>query len=202
MIPWNKGQMMSDELRKKLSDAHKGYVWSEESKRKLSKSTSGKNNPMFGREISTEHRRKLVDSHTGYVMPEEQKRKISESIKNYKKTPEHRLNISKSKMGEKYYTWKEGRSELKKVIKKCFKYRQWRSDVLSRDNFTCQLCPRVGGPLEIDHIKSFASILDEFRVVTFDMAVGCDALWDINNGRTLCKPCHLKTDTYGGRPRR
>ena len=31
-----------------------------------------------------------------------------------------------------------------------------------------------------------------------EQARNCDALWDMENGRTLCISCHRKTDTYGG----
>jgi hypothetical protein len=30
-----------------------------------------------------------------------------------------------------------------------------------------------------------------------EKANGCRYLWSIRNGRTLCHPCHTKTDTYG-----
>ena len=30
-------------------------------------------------------------------------------------------------------------------------------------------------------------------------ALECTELWDLENGRTLCVPCHKLTDTYGGR---
>jgi len=32
-----------------------------------------------------------------------------------------------------------------------------------------------------------------------EQAVNCEELWNINNGITLCKECHKKTDSYGGK---
>ena len=56
--------------------------------------------------------------------------------------------------------------------------------VFKRDNFKCVLCgDKKGGNIEADHIKDFA-LYPELRL-------------DINNGRTLCKSCHKKTDNYG-----
>jgi hypothetical protein len=62
---------------------------------------------------------------------------------------------------------------------------EWRKAVFERDNYTCQHCHVRGGYIQADHIKPFA-YFPELR-------------FDLNNGRTLCKPCHVKTDTYGGR---
>ena len=66
-----------------------------------------------------------------------------------------------------------------------------------RDNFACVKCDIVGGQLQVDHIKPFAVILHENDIKTFEQAINCKELWDINNGRTLCVDCHKKTDTYG-----
>lgn len=63
-------------------------------------------------------------------------------------------------------------------------YKTWRISVFTRDNFTCVLCGAdKGGNLEADHIKDFA-LYPEERL-------------NIDNGRTLCKSCHKKTDNYG-----
>ena len=35
------------------------------------------------------------------------------------------------------------------------------------------------------------------HIKSVDDARKCDELWDTNNGRTLCRDCHRKTDTYG-----
>ena len=64
-------------------------------------------------------------------------------------------------------------------------YDAWRSEVFRRDDYTCKSCGQRGGKLHADHIKPFA-LFPELRL-------------DVSNGRTLCKPCHLKTDTWGYR---
>ena len=79
----------------------------------------------------------------------------------------------------------------------CSKYGQWRSNVFIRDNYFCILCNKKGGELQADHIKQFISILRENKVVTLEQALKCEELWDIANGRTLCKKCHRNTDTFG-----
>lgn len=102
--------------------------------------------------------------------------------------------------GEKSPHWKGGVTPVYYMVRNSFKSRQWRSDVFTRDNFTCVECgDHRGGNLNADHIKPFAVILDEYNIKTFDEAMECEELWNINNGRTLCVPCHKKTDTYGGK---
>lgn len=53
--------------------------------------------------------------------------------------------------------------------------------MLARDAGVCQLC---GAPdsSTVDHIVPFA-IAEHMR-------------FDIDNGRTLCRPCHMATPTY------
>lgn len=62
------------------------------------------------------------------------------------------------------------RNRLRRELK------QWSRDVLMRDNFTCCMCHTIGGKLNAHHIKKFSDY-PEFRT-------------DINNGVTLCVPCH------------
>lgn len=89
-------------------------------------------------------------------------------------------------------------------IRQCFQYRQWRWDIYTRDDFTCVLCGKnkeVSGQLEADHFpKQFIEILNEYKIKTLEKAVLCEELWNINNGRTLCKTCH--NPTRGRRPKR
>ena len=64
-------------------------------------------------------------------------------------------------------------------------YKDWRSAVFQRDDFTCQGCGKRGGFLHADHIKNFAHH-PELRL-------------ELSNGRTLCVPCHKDTPNYGFR---
>ena len=100
--------------------------------------------------------------------------------------------------GCKSPTWQGGKKSLYETIRNCSKYKEWRKLVFKRDNYTCQLCgDNKGGNLNADHIVPFAMLLQKYNVNNFEIAENCQALWDINNGRTLCIKCHYKTKTFG-----
>lgn len=87
------------------------------------------------------------------------------------------LGVSKNRL-EKHWKWNGGVSKNRHKGKE---YILWRVAVFTRDNFTCQNC-HAKGYLEAHHIKSWA-LYPELR-------------YAIDNGITLCKLCHQKTDTY------
>lgn len=93
--------------------------------------------------------------------------------------------------------WKGGRTKFKELIRKTSKYKRWRKDVYERDNYTCQLCYKRGSELAADHITPLYEILDKYNITTMEEVIKCQSLWDLSNGRTLCRPCHLKTPTFG-----
>ena len=98
--------------------------------------------------------------------------------------------------GENASNWKGGITPLTQSIRTRLKYRQWRSDIFTRDNFTCQNCRQIGGKLNAHHIKSLSSILQKYEIITLEEALDCEELWNINNGITLCEECHKLTDNY------
>lgn len=90
--------------------------------------------------------------------------------------------------GENNPRWKGGVYPEQLRIRHSPEMKQWSRDILKRDNYTCVKCGRkrkVGDRvvLEADHIKPFA----EYPELRFDL----------NNGRTLCRECHLKEPTHG-----
>jgi 5-methylcytosine-specific restriction endonuclease McrA len=101
--------------------------------------------------------------------------------------------------GERHPFWRGGITTLNHAIRNMLQYRQWRSDVYTRDDFVCQSCGKRGGKLEADHIKPFSKIVSDNNIKTVEDALNCEELWNINNGRTLCKECHWKTDNYGSK---
>lgn len=90
----------------------------------------------------------------------------------------------------------DGRDKLSKLIRGIFESRQWRSDIFTRDNFTCQGCFIKGGKLNAHHIKPFYKIMEDNNIRSLNDAMDCAELWNLNNGITLCLYCHKKTDSY------
>jgi len=112
---------------------------------------------------------------------------------------ESNIKRSQKQRGEKCYNWKGGITPLTKIIRECYKSVEWRTQVFGRDNFTCQKCGVRGSWLEAHHIKSFSSIIKEHNIKNLEDSIKCNELWDLNNGITLCKECHSKTNNYKGR---
>lgn len=95
-------------------------------------------------------------------------------------------NLGKVTMsGESHYNWKGGITPLRKKAYFSQEYKNWRTSVFERDKYTCQECGQKGHTLNADHIKPWA-FYPELR-------------YELSNGRTLCIPCHKKTDTWGNR---
>ncbi len=142
-----------------------------------------------------EHKRKISEALKGQVSPwkgkkhtEVTKQKIKEARKKQIFTDGTRRKMSEAHQGSKSNLWKGGRTKRKKHDRDCLEYRLWRRDVFKRDNYKCVKCGFASkgkrpSDIHADHIKPF-TLFPELR-------------FEIENGRTLCIPCHRKTDTYG-----
>lgn len=97
--------------------------------------------------------------------------------------------------GKDHYNYKGGvySEDLYIKIRHSLEMREWRRKVFERDNYTCQKCKKKGGYLEPHHIKLFIKILNENNIKSFEQALRCKELWNIDNGKTLCKKCHNLT---------
>ena len=93
--PPTRGTRLSEEHRKKLSEAHKGYKPTEEQRRKMSESNIGKH------KVSEEHRRKLSEANKGKVVSEETRRKLSIANTGHIKTEETRRKLREARIGKK-----------------------------------------------------------------------------------------------------
>lgn len=100
-------------------------------------------------------------------------------------------------VGEKNGRWQGGKTRLSARLRSLKIYDDWRRAIFMRDDYTCVLCKKPSnGDIEADHMTPSAQILDFYKIIDVDDAIACKPLWDIDNGRTLCKDCHRKTDTY------
>jgi hypothetical protein len=84
--------------------------------------------------------------------------------------------------GVNSHLWRGGKTSLNKLERSRAKYNEWRNKVFQRDRYTCCKCGITGGHgkavfLNAHHIKSFSE--------------HPESRYDISNGITLCKNCHL-----------
>ena len=103
-------------------------------------------------------------------------KKMSESSKEKCRAATKRRPLSSFVRGERHPAWKGGVTPINKKLRLTREMIQWRSDVFSRDNWTCQLCFVRGGDLRAHHIKPFAAF-PELRA-------------DVSNGITFHDYCH------------
>lgn len=189
--PWCTGKKLTEAHKEKLKQFHlknPNRYWLGKKRPEVVKWLGDANR---GRKFTEEHKKKIGLALKG--RPSVNKgRKLSKEIK--EKIASRTPNGSNSRL------WRGGITPLTKAIRMGFEYRQWRSDIFTRDNFTCVLCNKKGGYLEADHYpKGFAEIFYEYKIKTLEEAIECEEFWNINNGRTLCLDCHKKTDNYAGK---
>jgi 5-methylcytosine-specific restriction endonuclease McrA len=82
--------------------------------------------------------------------------------------------------GEKSHRWKGGLLSEAVLARRGIEYKEWRKQVFSRDEYTCALCGKKARKLAAHHIKKYSKF-PELKI-------------DVNNGITLCWPCHSKVN--------
>ncbi len=105
-----------------------------------------------------------------------------------------KLGVAK---GERHWNWQGGKTDIISTIRTMPENIKWRKDIFERDNYTCQTCQKKGGYLQADHIDPLSFIVEREGINSREDARKSKALWDLNNGRTLCLKCHHKTKTFG-----
>lgn len=134
------------------------------------------------KEVKETIRQKLLGRKTSLTTRE----KMSLAGKGKKQSAEHKAK--KAEARRKFYD-KVGRKTVISVrIRMSKEYKEWRKKVFERDNYTCVDCGKRSSKkewliIQADHIKPFA-FFPELR-------------FELSNGRTLCRDCHKKTETYG-----
>lgn len=176
-IPWNKGGI----------GPNKGKKFSLSWRKKLSEAKKGKKAGMTGKHHSNDTKAKLRVKNINKIISLETRLKISKTLK------EKAFTLSQ---------WKGGITPIEKTIRESLKYSTWRQAGFKRDNYTCQICNNKGGRLNFDHFPiPFSFIInklkDKYGIKNlYKSSQNCKLLWSLANGRTLCEPCHKKTDSY------
>lgn len=108
--------------------------------------------------------------------------------KHWTLSAETRLNSSARQRPEKSRLWKGGLTDKNKLARKSVEWKLWREAIFERDNYTCQFCGIRGGvELHPHHIKPYS----KFPGLKYE----------VRNGVTLCRGCHLTTPSFGARVR-
>jgi 5-methylcytosine-specific restriction endonuclease McrA len=162
--------------------ARVGAVFSDESRKRMSESAKGK--------IVSEETRMKISIANSAKRPWQKSRSTPQSraivSAKLKGRPKSQETVAKIIATKKAFYDRVGRKTSENIrIRKSKEYSLWRTAVYQRDSYACVWCGKIGGRLNADHIKPFS----KYPALRFA----------IDNGRTLCEPCHMKTDTFGGK---
>lgn len=81
-------------------------------------------------------------------------------------------------MGEDNPNWRGGTSKVGQPFRRSPEYKEWRTKVYERDDYTCYACKQKGGELNAHHILPYTTYPGARLLVA--------------NGQTLCIDCHMK----------
>jgi len=124
---------------------------------------------------------------------------ISKILKNTpkRKPGEYENHFSKKQgFGETHHTWKGGYKSIYERVRDLNRYWEWRDAVLNRDNNCCINCKSTD-KLHAHHIVTLKNLIDTYCITNNKLVKDLnkedltnDYFYDINNGSTLCEPCH------------
>ena len=133
--------------------------------------------------VNPQRKAKLRALRLGVARSEDVKGKLSE--------------IAKQRKGAKNPNWRGGKTPLVLAIRTSTRYAEWRKAVFERDSYRCVNCGKDScGDIEAHHVVALTKQIRELRIGTVEEARSSSALWNVENGQTVCIPCHTKTDNY------
>jgi len=91
-------------------------------------------------------------------------------------------SVSLRQSGDKHHMWKGGVSADRDKVRSSSMYKEWRSKVFVRDDFTCQSCFTKGGELRAHHMVAYKDV-PKLRL-------------KVSNGVTLCSECHRQWHVF------
>jgi hypothetical protein len=115
-------------------------------------------------------------------------------------TPAVRLKISESKLGSKNPQYKNRAdqeltpNQLDKRIRGQIEYSNWISGVRNLHGFICVECSREGISTEVHHKIPLLTIILKHGLKTVREAMRCKPIWNVKNGKVLCRSCHMNDD--------
>ena len=155
---------------------------------------------LTGRKLSEKHIANLKKSHLGLKMSERHRENTSKAMKGRIHSFETRLKLSIAHRGAKSKNWRGGLTFVNDKIRKDFRYREWRTKCIIRDDRKCSLCSSKK-EIQVDHIIPLSFLIGEIKKSKGleDLLNNClsdESIWSLSNGRTLCIDCHKKTESY------
>lgn len=134
-------------------------------------------------------RPKGTNNRIGYTHKATSKRKASQANRTYWRAhPDLAIARGAKTRDELHYNWKGGSSKLNKSIRQMHEHRKWMDAIKARDG-QCTQCGSLT-QLESHHIVELAVLIARHGVKNRVDARQCAALWDLDNGQTLCEQCH------------
>ena len=135
-------------------------------------------------------RPKGTNNRAGYKHREESKAKTAAANKAFWAANPDKLEERAAKTrAENNYNWKGGTTKLNKAIRTMRENRKWMDAVKSRDG-KCVRCGSID-KLESHHLRQLSDLIEMLGINSLtDARRHKAALFDINNGETLCEACH------------
>ena len=168
----------NQEWKDKIGIGNTGKVRTDEWKQMMSEKYTGEGNPFYGKHHDPE---KFTGEKNGmFGRQRSEEAKLATSLANKGK-----------RLGADNPAWNGGITPLRKSIRESTEMYEWKRKVMERDDYR-DADTGERGEFEVHHIIPLEELLQKYNIQTLDDARNCEALWDINNGKTMLYENHRK----------